>query len=82
MNTSNLLLALGIVVCLMGSCRKSYECCYFNSDGEKITEGEYTCGSLKYNQKEADKLEARMNKAAEEWDGSATCVIDESAKSK
>ncbi|MCH9823099.1 hypothetical protein N8085_01345 [Salibacteraceae bacterium] len=57
----------------LSSCKKNYECCYFDTVGEKIVEGDFTCGEKKMTEQEVTDLEVRMNDAATEWNGSGKC---------
>lgn len=59
----------------LSSCKKNYECCYFNTEGEKIEEGNFICGEKKMSKDEVVDLEVRMNEASAEWNGSGKCEI-------
>ena len=73
MNKNKFLLLAFALTLGLSSCKKNYECCYFNSEGEKIEEGDFICGEKKMSENEVVDLEVRMNEASAEWTGSGKC---------
>ena len=68
------LLFFGTLILGSISCKKDYECCYLNSDGERFAPDD-ACTTAKYKKSEAEVLESRMTAAAAvaDFNGSAIC---------
>ena len=80
MKKSKFLLVAFAVTIGLSSCKKNYECCYFNAEGEKIEEGLFICGDIGMKKNDVEDLEVRMNDAAAEWNGTAKCELNIEAK--
>ena len=65
--------AVSLFVFGMTSCKKDYECCYYDDAGVKLGAGAFACASSKMKKSDMEDLQSKMNTTAALWNGSAKC---------
>lgn len=52
------ILAVAAFAIAFSSCKKEYECCYYDSAGVKLTTGGFVCTTTKMSKKDKEDVEA------------------------
>ena len=57
------ILAAAVAMIAMTSCKKEYECCYYDADGQKIEFGGQGCVTAEYSKSDKEDAEDEANSA-------------------